>query len=60
MGGMLGDDMGLVGLVWNSARVGGITYCWAHRVFVRFTPGQDNSSYIISVGHYEEDRNIKR
>ena len=33
MGGMLGDDMGLVGLVWSSARMGGITHCLGSQSF---------------------------
>jgi hypothetical protein len=57
MGGMLGDDMGLVSLL---AQVGRTTCGILTGLFLRLTPGKNNSNHIISIGHYEEDRYIER
>lgn len=57
MGGMLGDDMGLVSPL---AQVDRMTSGVLTGFCLRPMSGQNHSSHIIFVGHYEEDRYIKR
>ena len=57
MGGMLGDDMGLVSAL---AQVDRMASGVLTGFFLRPMSGQNHSSHIIFVGHYEEDRYINR
>ena len=60
MGGMLGDDMGLVGVAWNPAQMNWVAFDVLIGPSLRLTPGQNHSSHIIFISHYEEDRHIRR
>jgi hypothetical protein len=57
MGGMLGDDMGLVSVL---AQVDRTTCGMLTGLFLRLALGKNDSNYIIFIGDYEEDRHIER